>query len=220
MRRATPALFDALRSVTRRIVLYSADLPNSFATLSAHGVAFLNVKDDNDEVFFVDDLAHQCGHIMFNALTQEKARFLARAADTPLRDFCRDREDPRTLYSAFHGLFTFSTILWILQACVADRELSDRQRHEALGRIAFNLNKFAIDLNNLATPGLFTSDGRALYELFEGVYETVFRAHHGVARDLDVSDQPYVFDYARFAARNPAVREPGMPAAQAAWSAR
>jgi len=103
MRRATPVLFDALRSVTRRIVLYSADLPNSFATLSAHGVAFLNVKDDNDEVFFVDDLAHQCGHIMFNALTQEKPRFLARTADTPLRDFCRDREDRARCTRRFTG---------------------------------------------------------------------------------------------------------------------
>src|SRR2546426_2901954 len=106
MRRATPALFDALHAVTRRIFLYNAELPTSFATMSAHGVAFLNVKDDNDEVFFVDDLAHQCGHVLFNALTQEKERFLARPADTPMRDFCHDQEDPRTLYSALHGLFT------------------------------------------------------------------------------------------------------------------
>src|SRR2546422_3580281 len=100
-----------------------------------------------------------------------------------MRDFCHDQEDPRTLYSALHGLFTFSTILWTLQACAADGQLSDRQRHETLGRIAFNLKKFAVDLNNLAAPGLFTADGRALYELFESVYETVFGAYHGVARD-------------------------------------
>jgi HEXXH motif-containing protein len=214
MRGAAPALYEAVRTVTRRIVLYNADLPNSFATLSAHGVAFLNVRDDNEEMFFVDDLAHQCGHIMFNALTQEKERFLARPAATPLREFCPDQDDPRSLYSAFHGLFTFSTILWALQASVAREGLSDRQRHEALGRIAFNLRKFALDLDTLAAPGLFTADGRTLYALFESVYDTVWRAHHGVARGFDLADQPYVFDYARFAARNPPAANAG--AAQAA----
>lgn len=219
MRTATPALFNALRTVTRRIFLYNADRPNSFATLSAHGVAFLNVKHDNDDVFFLDDLAHQCGHIMFNALTHDKDRFLARPADTPLREFCGDPDEPRSLYSAFHGLFTFSTILWILQACVARREFSDRQRHEALGRLAFNLNKIAIDLNNLSTPGLFTEDGQVLYALFESVYETVFRDYHGVASDFDLSNQPYVFDYTRFAALNSSFQTTGARAARPVRSA-
>lgn len=218
MRRSTPALFTALRTVTRRVFLYNADLPNSFATLSAHGVAFLNAKDDNDEVFFLDDLAHQCGHILFNALTHEKDRFLARPANTPLRDFCRDQDDPRSLYSAFHGLFTFSMILWILRTCVARDEFFERQRHETLGRIAFNLGKFEIDLNNLAAPGLFTDDGRALYDLFAGAYDNVFRAYHRVVQDFDLSDQPYVFDYARFVARNPPERDSHPHGAQSAWS--
>src|SRR4029077_13343896 len=104
-----------------------------------------------------------------NALTQEKERFLGRPAVTPLRDCCPDQDDPRTLYSAFHGLFTYSTILWILTACAMREESSDRQRHEALGRIAFYLNKFAIDLAHLRAPGLLTADGRALHELFARV---------------------------------------------------
>ena len=216
MRREAPALFAAVRTVTRRIQLYDADRPYSFASLSAHGVAFLNVADDSSEVFFLDDLAHQCGHVMFNALTQEKERFLARPAQTPLREVCRDEPDPRTFYSAFHGLFTYTAILRVLQACEASAKASARQRHESLGRIAFNLRKFGLDLESLAGPGLFTADGRALYELFAGVHDTVSSAYGGAARDLDLSDQPYVFDYARFAARNQGAA--ARPAALAAGS--
>jgi hypothetical protein len=189
--------------VTRRVVLYRADQPNSFASMSLHGAAFLNVPAQSDEVFFADDLAHQCGHMMFNALTQDKARVLARPAATLLRDIGDDPHDPRTLYSAFHGLFTYSTILWILQAYETPQRSSDRQRHDALGRIAFNLNKFALDLHCLAAPGLFTDEGRAIYTLFAGVYDAVSAIYGARAQTLDLSDQPYVFDYARFAARNP-----------------
>jgi HEXXH motif-containing protein len=215
MRRHTPALYEALCAVTRQVVLYRADQPNSFASLSLHGAAFLNVPADCEEVFFADDLAHQCGHMMFNALTQEKDRFLARSATTPLREICEDQHDPRTLYSAFHGLFTYSTILWILQSYETGGHSSDRQRHDALGRIGFNLNKFALDLESLAAPGLFTDDGRAIYELFAAVYDAIFGAYGRTVRELDLSDQPYVFDYARFAARNPLPQSFGRPPQQA-----
>ena len=56
---------------------------NSFATIKAHGMAFFNVyQDEYDEVFFVDDIAHQTGHIIFNVMIYESNRFFKKDKNT------------------------------------------------------------------------------------------------------------------------------------------
>ena len=58
---------------------------NSFATLSAQGIGFFNAYQDNyDEVFFVDDIAHQTGHIIFNVMIYESNQFFRKDKKTVL----------------------------------------------------------------------------------------------------------------------------------------
>jgi hypothetical protein len=204
LRQHCPELADGLLSVTRRIVLYRSEQPYSFATLSAHGAIFVNVTSTIDEVFFVEDLAHQAAHVMFNALTLEKKRYLLIDPDTPLVSSHGNAREARTLYAAYHGLFTYVIIGRALAALLERSVWAGRQEHELIGRLGIILRKFAIDLALLDRPGLFTSVGRRSLQYFADIYGRLHERFGSQAKNFDYRNQPYIFDYARFAERNPA----------------
>lgn len=192
-------IYSLLRITNRRIHIYRSSELNSFASLSAHGAAFLNVPDNPSEVFFLDDFAHQGGHGVFNAATLDNGRYLRCDANTSLHDLGVDPADTRSVYAAFHGLFTYSMILSVLGTYLLSDDPQGRIGHELRGRIAFYLLKFRIDLQNLAQPRLFKADGEYLYQGFLACYEKVLRECHREVQGLDLSNQGYVFDYDRFA---------------------
>ena len=203
MRRLDPELYQWIKIATRAIQIYCADSPNSFATLSAHGTAFLNVDTDSELIFFIDDLAHQCGHIIFNAVTLEKSAFIAIDPHTPLQSLTKQPDETRNVYSAFHGLFTYTMITRILNHLMITGELTQLQHHHCLGRMAFYLAKFYIDIRNLDKPGLFCEQGMALYQLFAHVYEEMRRGYIDAIKEMNLKNQPYVFSYKRFIETNP-----------------
>lgn len=198
-----PEVHQWMTGATRAIQLYKAPLPNSFATLSAHGIAFCNVKEDSDVIFFADDLAHQCGHIIFNAVTLEKRDFIAIDPHTPLRDLTHEQDEGRDVYSAFHGLFTYTLITRVLNRLMHYNDLSASQRHHCLGRIAFYLYKFYLDLGKLDQPGLLTARGLELYQLFATMYEALRSDYVHAIKPLKLDNQPYVFSQRRFLQANP-----------------
>jgi hypothetical protein len=198
-----PEDYEDIIMVTRKIVLYHGRYQNSFATLSAHGIGFFNVDETSDEVFFLDDIAHQCGHGIFNAITREKDQYLAIDSETPLQMINGDPHELRSIYSALHGLFTFSSINRILSTCYEKEVFSGRQQHELLGRLSFNMKKFKIDLVNLNHKGIFTDLGWRLFNYFLEVYSRIYEQRRYIIESLDQSNQPYVFSYERFAERNP-----------------
>src|SRR5262249_42022183 len=97
--------YDNVLKATKRIVIFNSDRMNSFASMSAHGIAFLNASVCDDEIFFLEDIAHQCGHIVFNALTFETEAYLAVDPDTPLWTYNNRPLETRTVYEAVHGVF-------------------------------------------------------------------------------------------------------------------
>lgn len=196
-------LYQWITELTQVIQLYWAELPNSFATLSAHGMVFLNVNEESDVVFFIDDLSHQCGHVIFNAVTLDKRAFLARDPETPLRQITEQADETRNLYSAFHGLFTYTLILRSLDRLLRSRLLNAEQTHHVLGRIAFYIRKFATDLSNLNDRALFTEQGLRFYYLFLQAYDYNYKHYYQRIKHVDLGNQPYVFSLSNYLAANP-----------------
>lgn len=186
---------------TRYIHLYQADLTNSFGSLSVHGAAFLNVPDDANVIFYLDDLAHQCGHVIFNSATLQKNAFLACAPDTPLKSLTTGLNDPRSVYSAFHGLFTYTSILRSLSRNLDQMSTNDDHLH-VLARIAFYLRKFQHDLKNLNSEYIYAPLGKKLYEIFFSYYEFFRDEFADQIITFDLSNQPYAFSWRRFFVAN------------------
>jgi hypothetical protein len=169
----------------------------------------LNVNGAIDEICFVEDIAHQAGHVLFNALTLAKERFLLINPDTPLGGPHGNDGESRTVYSAFHGMFTYVTIGEALAALLERYALDARQAHEALGRLGLVLRKFHHDLALLDRAEFWTPLGRRCWRHFQSIFADLQARYAPLTRSFDYSNQPYVFNYHRFAELNPPV--PSVP---------
>jgi hypothetical protein len=203
--RVAPELLRCLVAVSRRVVVFRAEELESFATVSAHGLAFLKVTppDNATEVFFVEDLAHQCGHILFSALTVHREAYLRVDPHTPLQQLTGTEGEKRDLYTAFHGVFTEALMCIALHSCLAGAVFSGARLHELLGRLSYVMKRFHLDLLSLQDDALFTELGQFVVSQCGAVFDEVFRCTRDDITGFDLRNQSYAFSYERFAALNP-----------------
>lgn len=195
--------FASIRNNVRGILVYDAPHPYSFATLGAHGVAFLNARPSSSPVFFVEDILHQCGHIIFNAATVNKGEVLALDPETPLCDITDLDDYHGSLYEAFHGLFTQTSINTCLRHWSDSASLSGSHLHELRGRISDDMKRFAAAIHALQQRNFYTELGWDMFCHFRNTFVCLYQAQRELIERFDTSNQPYVFDYDKFLERNP-----------------
>jgi hypothetical protein len=200
-----PYFWELLESCTREFVVFSSPNYNSFAGIQHHGTAYFNVENsEKSVVFFIDDIAHQCGHVIFNVLTLETNKFLRVSKDHPLNSYSANPYESRGVYGAFHGLFTYTTILYSLDKVIKSVDLFDNgQCFEALARMGFYLNKFYLDLQLMNNKEILTDIGIDYHRQFSEGYNTIFEEYNEDLALFDYSNQPYIFRYDLFQMLNP-----------------
>ncbi|GAB2969662.1 hypothetical protein GCM10027048_45690 [Hymenobacter coalescens] len=198
-----PAFLQLLAQATREVVLFNSTQRLSMATMTYHGGALLNVgTHPNSPVFFLDDLAHQSGHVVFNALTLQTDDFLRVHKLTPLNQFTGEMHDQRPIYGAFHGLFTYTSILHCLDYCLQHQLLSEEHRAEALARLGFYTRKFSGDMAIFPTTEALTPAGLHYHAMFASGLAGIEQRYQDYLQAVSYAHQPYLFDYARFQAQN------------------
>lgn len=200
---ATPTLHTHLADAVRRVSVHRAGHVPSFATPRAHGAVFLAVTDDQGDVGLAEDLVHQGGHVLCTAMTVDRDLFFAREPSTPLGSITGSTIEPRTLYEAFHGVFTEAAMVLFLTRVLDEDILDGQQQHEALGRLALIASRTGRDLADLSIGGLFTDEGTRVLHLCRAALADALERRRHELRTLDLRDQPYAFSYTAFAARNP-----------------
>ena len=201
--RTVPRLHAHLADTIRRITVHRAGRVHSFATPAAHGAVFLAALDDDTEIGFVEDLVHQGGHVLCTAMTVNRDVFFTVPAETPLAEITGIDDETRSLYDAFHGVFTEGAMILTLHRLLDLAGLTPRQVHETRGRLGLIASRTVTDLANVWRPGLFTDEGLRILECSRAaLIETVDRRRDELSA-LDLTGQPYAFSYAAFAARNP-----------------
>ena len=155
-------------------------------------------------MFFIEDLAHQCGHILFSALSVNRDDYLRVDSNTPLQQITGTEGEQRDLYTALHGVFTEALMCIALYYCLEAGVFTEAKMHELLGRLSFVMKRFHLDLLNLNHEGLFTDRGLAIIRDCGRAFDDIFRQTKGRITRFDLSNQSYTFSYDRFAALNPA----------------
>jgi hypothetical protein len=193
-----PEFWTLIEMVTREFVLFASPNHNSFAGISHHGTAYFNTEGKEQTVaFFIDDISHQCGHIIFNSLTLDTDTYLRVEKEHLLNNFISNKNDHRSVYGAFHGLFTYTCILYSLDQLL-DRDGSKLIQHESLGRLGFYLNKFKLDLKNMNNPKILTDEGMRFHVQFNQSYQYMLDKYHKQVSSFNYSNQPYTFQYDLF----------------------
>jgi hypothetical protein len=215
IRNHVPDYYELLRIVLKKIVVFKIDstLRNSFADLAAHGVIFINAYQlDYDVVFFVDDIAHQAGHVIMNTLLFDKSDYFNVHYDTTFEEITYDSfiVEKRNLHVVFHALYTYYTAFTCLDACLKAGVFNKRQTHEALGRIKFYILKCAHDLALINQKSvsmdnsipLFTCKGKVIIEAIKQKQLYMIDLWWSKIGDFNLDNQPYNFTYSCFSELN------------------
>tara|TARA_B110001469_G_C9623431_1_gene310935 strand:+ start:235 stop:1446 length:1212 start_codon:yes stop_codon:yes gene_type:complete len=211
-----PSLKKQLISTLKKVVIFNdpSVKRNSFAILSVHNTIFLNAFQENyNEVFFIEDISHQGGHVIFNTIISGQTNVLFKA-DSNLRftntGLATTKLEGRTLFVIIHALFTYYLITQCLDACIDNKVFDCKHKlHEAIGRLAFVVIKFKIDLKLLNQTD---SDGNNLYLTDQGMlFFNLYKSHFTQINEkwkekiinLKLTNQPYNFSYQKFLKLNP-----------------
>jgi hypothetical protein len=205
--RLEPAYYGLITRAVRQVFVFRHPHVNCFATLNAHGIVFLNALERDDEIFFIDELVHQCGHVIFNAISLRRREFFRVDPDLTMAALAPERcpGEARSLYTVLHGLYTEHAMVRCLRALDEAQAFQGRRAHELRGRLAFIARKMEIDLCNMDQPGLCSPLGESFLEVFRRTFCEARRERADLVAD-DLRDQPYNFSYERYARRNPPPR--------------
>jgi hypothetical protein len=211
-----PEYYTLLEFVLKQVVIFNVDttLRNSFADLTAHGTIFINAyQEDYDEVFFVDDIAHQSGHVIMNALLYEPSEYFRVPENFTLEEIKlgNGNIEKRDIHVVYHALYTYYTTFICLDKCLSSNVFNTRQRHEALGRMKFYIGKCNYDLmlfkdsesHIFNEEKLLSKKGwKHLIEIHDKQQE-MFKKWKSSVENLELDNQPYNFTYSKFIELNP-----------------
>lgn len=198
-------LWTLVKDTTREFVVFSSPNHNSFAGINHQGTAYFNTgnKKQQSPVFFIEDISHQCGHVIFNILTLQTNDFLKVNKDCSLKNFSHMPNEMRDVYGAFHGLFTYTTIVYSLSKIIdLSHSYSNGFVIEAKARLGFFMSKFSIDLKVLNNSEIFTENGLYYHSMFDDSYQYVEKNYCTFYKSFNYLHQPYIFDFEIFKKEN------------------
>lgn len=194
--------FNLIKKSVKKVMIFDGE-QYSFAAIQAHNMIFLNTKDENDEIFFLDHILHEGAHVIFNTLTYEsKIELFTVPFKTDFAVVTRDQNEHGELYGRFHGMFTQSNINPCLEICIEKNIFTGKQHKELLGRFTSNMTRFKAGINKFNIPSLYNDEGKKWYEFFNKRYNELYDRKHELINSFDVSNQPYAFSYEIFANTN------------------
>jgi hypothetical protein len=199
-----PLFYDEILATNRSITLFHNPAVYCFVTMCIHGAIFLTTLPENDEVFFLEELMHQCSHNTFNTLLFSKTDYFNIDVEREmLGEHLNKANETRTIYSALHGLYTVVKRYEGFNVLYHEDLFSGRQKHEFLGRIGDIRKRLNTGLDGLDFDKVYTPKGREVYELLKGVGDNMAGRLRAIDGVFDFSNQPGEFSYAKFSERNP-----------------
>ena len=206
--------YNLIEQCCKKILLFKTDPKNtnSFATINAHGIAFLNVfQKEYDEVFFVDDIAHQTGHIIMTTITFKRKDYFLINENLNIKSIVNNPKEYRSFYILFHALYTYYTTILCLDNCISNNCFDKRQAHEAIGRIGFYLVKYNLDINTFnnvikhygGIEKVLTKNSISVFETISDMCVRSCKKYGYTFTEFSYRNQPYNFTYKEFTKLNP-----------------
>lgn len=197
-----PEYHKLVKNYIKKVVFYKGE-SNSFATIQAHGIAFFNISHGHSEIFFLDNILHQCAHVFFNTLTFDKKDLFQIPYNSDLSLFTENLEDKGIiLYDRFHGLFTQSNINICFNRCLDQQLYSGDNYLEFIAKFTSNMNRFAIAIKKFNKEDKYGIKGLEWFNFFNNTFYAVFQKNKELLSKYDVSNQPYIFDFNLFKTTN------------------
>jgi hypothetical protein len=158
----------------------------------------------NNEIFFIEEIIHQCSHNTFNTLLFNKELyFKIDVENITLGSLIGRENEDRSVFSVFHGLYTVAKRFEAFYVLYQRNVFQGKLKHEFLGRFSDLKKRFRLGLELLDLPSVFTEKGLDIYYSLEQVCVETINKMVELDGIFDLSNQPSEFSYERFCELNP-----------------
>gem|GEM_PF-2766363 len=201
--RVAPRQHHEILRDTRLVILTQHERLLSAVGLCIHGAVIINVRGPSTPLFFVEELAHQCGHVTFGKVIVDWPKFLRVPYDTPMNVLGAAEDDTRSFGDALHGNYTLVRMLQLFDRILAHDLLAPGVYQELRGRACMAARRLEQGLPDLEDRRLYREHGWFVHQRLEHAFADVMSRLAPHVHGLDLSQQPYAFDLEQFDRRNP-----------------
>lgn len=199
-----PEFYEQLAFANRKIYLHDNPKIINFVSVETLGMLYFYVIGNNNLVYFIEELIHQGAHNYLYYMLHDKGKyFKIDVENSVMRDFTQKPWDYRTIYGAFHGLYTVTKRVQCFDKLLAQNVFQDEQKHELLGRLTDQISRFRTGLELLDQDVVFTEKGKRFYNELDSSCEAILRKYSTLKDTFDLSNRDLDFRYTDFCQLNP-----------------
>ena len=198
-----PKFYKELTFANKKIYLH--DNPNilNFTSVETLVMLYFYVIGTNNLIYFIEELIHQGSHNYLYYIVHKRKDFFKIDVDTiVMREHTKQAWDYRTIYGAFHGIFTVTQRLENFDKLLSQNVFSGRNKHELLGRLTDQFSRFRTGLELLNQDTVFTKKGAKLYKLLDDRCEAILKKYNSLLYVFDLSTREVDFRYDDFCKLN------------------
>jgi hypothetical protein len=198
-----PDFYKELLLANRRIYLHDNPKILNFASIETLGMLYFYVVGTQNLIYFIEELIHQGSHnFLYYVVHDRKEYFKIDVDNIVMRDLTHQQWDYRTVYGAFHGLFTVTQRVICFDILLSQNIFEGREKHELLGRMTDMIPRFKTGLELLDLDYVYTSKGKDYYFELASKCETILSKYQWLTTEFDLSHRDLDFRYNEFCELN------------------
>jgi len=199
-----PEFYQQLAFANKKIYLHDNPKILNFTSVETLGMLYFYVIGDNNLVYFIEELIHQGSHnYLYYVVHNRKEYFKIDVDNLIMRDFTKQEWDYRTIYGAFHGLFTVTQRVECFDKLLSQKVFSGTEKHELLGRLTDQFSRFRTGLELLNFHQVYAEKGLELYNMLETKCKSILKKYAKLEDEFDLSNRDLDFRYNDFCKLNP-----------------
>ncbi|WP_026704667.1 hypothetical protein [Flavobacterium soli] len=198
-----PFFYKELVFSNRRIYLHDNPKILNFASIETLGMLYFYVLGTQNIIYFIEELIHQGSHnFLYYVVHDRKEYFKIDVDNIVMRDLTDQQWDYRTVYGAFHGLFTVTQRIVCFDILLSKKIFRGREKHELLGRMTDMIPRFKTGLELLDLDYVYTEKGKAYYYELYNKCQTILNKYQKLIDEFDLSHRDLDFRYDEFCELN------------------
>lgn len=198
-----PNFYKSFKFSNRRIFFHDNPKILNFTSVETLGMLYFYIISDKNLIYFIEELIHQGSHNYLYFIVHNRSDFFKIDVDNlVMRDFTKQEWDYRTIYGAFHGLFTVKQRVESFDKLLTQNVFSGREKHELMGRLIDQFSRFRTGLELLDCNEVFTEKGIEFYNELDAECESILKKYEKLMDKFDLSNREVDFRYNDFCKLN------------------
>ncbi len=199
-----PEFYKKLTFANRKIYLHNNPKIINFASVETLGMLYFYVIGKSNLIYFIEELIHQGAHnYLYYVLQDRSCYFKIDVENAIMRNYTHKPWDYRSIYGAFHGLYTVTMRVECFNELLKQNVFQGREKHELLGRLTDQISRFRTGLELLNQDEVFTEKGKRLYHRLDSSCEAILNKFNILKITFDLSNRDLDFRYGDFCQLNP-----------------